>query len=82
MGSEVAFIFKIYGSGCANLILTLAEQNLGVASTCDYLEINNHRGMNSDWKNSLWVDYEQLSRAVFHDFILLYKIYLFKKNFF
>ena len=61
MGSEIAFIFKIYGSGCANLILTLAEQNLGVASTCDYLEINNHRGMN--WKNSLWVDYEKFAAS-------------------
>ena len=28
MGSEVAFIFKINVSGCANLILMLAEQNL------------------------------------------------------
>ena len=64
MGSEVAFIFKIYVSACANLILTLAEQNLinfltyfnlGVASTCDSLEIIEVH-MHSDWKNSLWVD--------------------------
>ena len=70
MGSEVAFIFKIYVSACANLILTLAEQNLGVASTWDSLEINNHRGMNSDSGKIVYgLIMSNFRGQFFHDFI-------------